>query len=68
MRPISGKRPRRILERRGWVLVDTSGSHHKFRSPDGTRTTIIPIHGNHDLKPGTQRSIMKDAGLDEGDL
>ncbi len=68
MKPISGKRLRRILERRGRVLVDTSGSHHKFRSPDATRTTTIPIHGNRDLKPGAQRSIMKDAGLTEGDL
>lgn len=37
-----------------------------------TRTTgqqtTVPVHGNTDLKPGTQRSIMRDAGLTDADL
>jgi len=28
----------------------------------------VPVHGNQDLKPGTQRGIMRDAGLTEGDV
>jgi predicted RNA binding protein YcfA (HicA-like mRNA interferase family) len=29
---------------------------------------IVPVHGNKDLKPGTQRAIMKDAGIADADL
>jgi predicted RNA binding protein YcfA (HicA-like mRNA interferase family) len=29
---------------------------------------VVPVHGNQDLKPGTQRSIMRDAGLTEADF
>jgi predicted RNA binding protein YcfA (HicA-like mRNA interferase family) len=28
----------------------------------------VPVHGNQDLKPGTQRSIMRDAALTDADL
>lgn len=31
-------------------------------------TVIVPVHGNRDLKPGTQHGILKDAGLTEADL
>jgi predicted RNA binding protein YcfA (HicA-like mRNA interferase family) len=37
----------------------------KTRNPS---TIIVPVHGNKDLKPGTQRAIMKDAEISEGDL
>lgn len=32
------------------------------------RRTVVPVYGNHDLKPGTQRGIMRDAGLTDDDL
>jgi predicted RNA binding protein YcfA (HicA-like mRNA interferase family) len=28
----------------------------------------VPVHANKGLKPGTQRSIMRDAGLTDADL
>jgi predicted RNA binding protein YcfA (HicA-like mRNA interferase family) len=36
--------------------------------PGHPATIIVPVHGNDDLKPGTQHGIMKDAGLTEDDL
>jgi predicted RNA binding protein YcfA (HicA-like mRNA interferase family) len=33
-----------------------------------SRRTVVPVHGNQDLKPGTQRGIMRDAGLTDDDL
>lgn len=32
------------------------------------RRTVVPVHDNQDLKPGTQRGIMRDAGLTDADL
>jgi predicted RNA binding protein YcfA (HicA-like mRNA interferase family) len=66
--PISGKRMGRILESHGWRLARISGSHHIYRHPDSDRRISVPVHGNADLKPGTQRSVMRDAGLTDADL
>ena len=30
--------------------------------------TVVPVHANADLKPGTQRNIMRVAGLKDCDL
>ncbi len=68
MKPVSGKQMCRILERNGWVLVRTKGSHHAFQNPNQPGTIIVPVHGNRDLRPGTHHNIMRDAGLTEDDL
>jgi predicted RNA binding protein YcfA (HicA-like mRNA interferase family) len=65
---ISGKRMCRVLESRGWVLDRVSGSHHIYEHPDHGGRVSVPVHGNADLKPGTQRGIMRDAGLTDDDL
>jgi predicted RNA binding protein YcfA (HicA-like mRNA interferase family) len=68
VRTVSGKRMCRVLEGRGWLLVRVSGSHHVYRHPASGRQTTVPVHGNSDLKPGTQKRIMRDAGLTDADL
>jgi predicted RNA binding protein YcfA (HicA-like mRNA interferase family) len=68
MKPVSGKRMCRVLEDRGWRLDRITGSHHIYVHPDGGRRVTVPVHGNTDLKPGTQKSIMRDAGLTDADL
>ena len=67
MKPVSGKRMCKALEDHGWVLDRVSGSHHIYTHPDGGRVTV-PVHANKDLKTGTQRGIMRDAGLTDDDL
>jgi predicted RNA binding protein YcfA (HicA-like mRNA interferase family) len=67
MKPVSGKRMCRVLEKRGWQLDRVNGAHHIYVHPDGGRVSV-PVHGNTDLKPGTQRSIMRDTGLTDADL
>lgn len=67
MKTVSGKRMGKVLEGRGWVLDRVNGSHHIYVHPDDSRVTV-PVHANTDLKPGTQRSIMRDAGLTDADL
>jgi predicted RNA binding protein YcfA (HicA-like mRNA interferase family) len=65
---ISGKRMCRILEQRGWTLARINGSHHIYRHVATRRRASVPVHANQDLKPGTQRGIMQDAGLTDADL
>ncbi|HEY3787760.1 MAG TPA: type II toxin-antitoxin system HicA family toxin [Urbifossiella sp.] len=64
---VSGKRLCKRLEDRDWYLDRISGSHRIYIHPGRGRPTV-PVHGNKDLKPGTQKSIMRDAGLTEDDL
>jgi predicted RNA binding protein YcfA (HicA-like mRNA interferase family) len=68
VKPVSGKRMCRALEGRGWQLDRISGSHHVYSHPESDKRITVPVHGNADLKPGTQRSIMRDAGLTDADL
>jgi predicted RNA binding protein YcfA (HicA-like mRNA interferase family) len=68
VKTISGKQMCRILERRGWTLARINGSHHIDRHAATGQRTVVPVHANQDLKPGTQRGIMRDAGLTDEDL
>ena len=68
MKTVSGKRMCRLLEDRGWQLARITGSHHIYRDPATRRRATVPVHANADLKPGTQRSIMRQAGLIDADL
>ena len=68
MKIISGKRMCRVLEQRGWTLARVNGAHHVYRHTATGRRTVVPVHGNQDLKPGTQRDIMRDATLTDADL
>jgi predicted RNA binding protein YcfA (HicA-like mRNA interferase family) len=67
MKPVSGKHMCRVLERYGWTLDRIKGSHHIYRR-SGYSPISVPVHGNKNLKPGTQRAIMRAAGLTDNDL
>jgi predicted RNA binding protein YcfA (HicA-like mRNA interferase family) len=54
----------RLLETNGWRHARTSGSHRIFRRPDG-RTTVVSGKLGNDVRIGTYRAILKDAGLEE---
>jgi len=61
---ISGKQVIRTLTRGGFVVDRIVGSHHVLVFPgDPTRTVTVPVHSNRDLKPGTMRSIIRQAGF-----
>jgi predicted RNA binding protein YcfA (HicA-like mRNA interferase family) len=42
--------------------------HHIYTGPGHGISISVPVHGNKTLKAGTQRSIMKAAGLKDNDL
>jgi predicted RNA binding protein YcfA (HicA-like mRNA interferase family) len=61
---LSGKRVLQTLTRAGFVVERIVGSHHILIYPDDpSRTVTVPLHGNRDLKPGTLRSIIRQAGF-----
>jgi predicted RNA binding protein YcfA (HicA-like mRNA interferase family) len=67
VKTISGKRMCQVLQSKGWTQVRVTGSHHVHHK-GGYPVVSVPVHGNKDLKPGTQRAIMRDAGLTDDDL
>ena len=68
MKHVSGKAMVKIADENGWVFVSQSGSHVKMRNPIDARIVIIPLHGNHDLRAGVQKQIMRTMGLTDDDL
>jgi predicted RNA binding protein YcfA (HicA-like mRNA interferase family) len=53
----------KLLEADGWTLKRTSGSHRHFEHP--TRPGLVTVAGKPSatLKPKTEASILKQAGL-----
>ena len=59
-----------LLEARGWYFVRQRGSSHRIYRNNNTPGVLIvvPYHKGKDLPPGTQRAIMRDAGMTPADL
>jgi predicted RNA binding protein YcfA (HicA-like mRNA interferase family) len=53
----------RLIEAEGWYEVRQKGSHRMFKHPTIPDLIVVPDHGAKDLKKGTERSILKTAGL-----
>jgi predicted RNA binding protein YcfA (HicA-like mRNA interferase family) len=53
----------KMLEKDGWHLVVTKGSHRQYKHPAKTGRVTVAGHPNHDLAPGTLNSILKQAKL-----
>ena len=52
-----------MIERDGWTLVRTKGSHRQYRHPEKPGTVTVAGKPNLDVPPGTLNSILKQAGL-----
>jgi predicted RNA binding protein YcfA (HicA-like mRNA interferase family) len=68
MKSVSGRDFARIVERRGWVLLRISGSHHIYGKSGSTVRLSVPIHGNKPLKTGLLRHPAKLAEISDDDL
>jgi predicted RNA binding protein YcfA (HicA-like mRNA interferase family) len=53
----------RLIERDGWQLIRTVGSHRQFKHFSKAGVVTIAGKGSLDVPPGTLRSILKQAGL-----
>jgi predicted RNA binding protein YcfA (HicA-like mRNA interferase family) len=63
---VSGKRIVRALEKVGFEVVSTRGSHCKLRHLSPRRIVIVPLHD--EVRPGTLASILRQAGLTADEL
>lgn len=52
-----------MLDRDGWQLVATRGSHRQFKHSVKPGRVTVAGKPSDDLAPGTLNSIMKQAGL-----
>ena len=53
----------RLLERDGWSLVRTRGSHRQYKHPTKAGLVTVPGSPGDELAPGTLNSVLKQAGL-----
>ncbi len=54
----------RALIKAGFRAIRQSGSHRIYQHAlDPGRRVVLPIHAARDLKPGTLRAIIRQAGL-----
>ena len=53
----------KMLEKDGWYLDRTRGSHRQFKHPTKRGLVTVPGKPNDDLGPGTLNSVLKQAEL-----
>ncbi len=53
----------KLIETDGWYLVRTRGSHRQYKHATKPGRVTIAGKPGDDLAPGTQNSILKQAGL-----
>ena len=64
-------RPRqliRALERAGFFLHHTRGSHYYLKHPEKSGVLVTVPYHSRDLKRGTLRAILRQAGLSPDEL
>ena len=54
---------RALIEADGWYLARQRSSHRQFKHPTKPGRVTVPGKPSDDLAPGTQNSILKQAGL-----
>ena len=59
---LKGKEVVRALQRAGFEIRRTRGSHVFTEHADG-RVTTVPVHGGETLGPGLMRSILRDVDM-----
>jgi predicted RNA binding protein YcfA (HicA-like mRNA interferase family) len=71
---MSERRPRltareiiRVLERRGFFLARSSGSHLIYKNSAGRRVTV-PAHAGQTLHPKVLQNILRDMDLTHEEL
>ncbi len=57
----------KVLEKKGFVLDRTKGSHYIYYHPETKRKVIVPLH-KKDLPKGTLIEILKQAGISREEL
>jgi predicted RNA binding protein YcfA (HicA-like mRNA interferase family) len=53
----------KLLERDGWILERTRGSHRQLRHPAKPGTVTVSGKPGDEMAPGTLNNVLKQAGL-----
>ncbi len=64
---LNSKEVIKIVEKNGFKLVRTKGSHKIYRNGVTKKLVVIPFH-KKDLPKGTLLEILKQAGIDKSDI
>lgn len=68
MKPLTARQMASMLNVRGWSLVRQCGSHMIFKRTEDGKIVVVPDHRGRNLSTGTQRRIMRDAGITPDEL
>lgn len=60
---MNGKQIIKRLQKEGWVLIKTNGSHYMMQNIELNKKVPIPVHSSKDIKIGTIKSIEKQTGV-----
>lgn len=60
--PMTSDEMIKLLLKNGFEFVRANGSHRLYRNKNTGKTTLVPYH-KKDLKPGLEKAILKQAGL-----
>jgi predicted RNA binding protein YcfA (HicA-like mRNA interferase family) len=58
----------RALERLGWRVIRSKGSHHALSRPGRPGIITVPVHKGRTLVEKTARNILKQAGMSEDEF
>ncbi len=67
MPSITGYALIKALQRLGFAIIRTKGSHHFLQHPDG-RCTSVPVHRGETIGKGLLAQILRDCEISQGDL
>lgn len=56
-----------LIEKDGWYLVRTRGSHRQYKHPFKKELVTISGHVTDDIAKGTLNSVLKQAGIQTGE-
>lgn len=65
---VSARELVRALEKQGFVLSRSKGSHRIYRHPDTGKRVTVPYHEGRTAPPGTLANILREAGIDRDEL
>jgi predicted RNA binding protein YcfA (HicA-like mRNA interferase family) len=65
--PLTGRQVIAALQRLGFEVVRTRGSHHFVKHPDG-RSTVVPVHAGETIGRGLMAKILRDVELTREEL
>jgi predicted RNA binding protein YcfA (HicA-like mRNA interferase family) len=64
---VTGKDVISALQRAGFEVTRTRGSHHFLQHSDG-RVTAVPVHAGENIGPGLMSKILRDTKLSRAEF